>query len=117
MNPFRSATVMVLVALRPSAIDIAGADGESAKVGVGLALTLRAMEVDAKRLLEVPVIVIVDVPIVAVLLAVSVRMLDPVVGLVPKAAVTPLGRPDAARVALLLKQNSVTVMVSVAVLP
>ena len=62
-------------------------------------------------------IVTVAAPTVAEALAVSVRMLDPVVGLVLKLAVTPLGRPDAARVALLLKQNSDTVMVSVAAPP
>lgn len=67
---------------------------------------------------EVPVMVTVDAPVVAVLVAVSVRTLLPVVGLVPKAAVTPLGRPDAARVTLPLNPlRSVIVMVSVAVLP
>jgi hypothetical protein len=44
---------------------------------------------------EVPVTVTVDVPVVAVLLAVKVRILVEVVGLVPKVAVTPLGRPEA----------------------
>ena len=43
---------------------------------------------------EVPVIVIVLVPVVAVLLAVNVRTLDPVVGFVPNEAVTPLGRAE-----------------------
>jgi len=43
---------------------------------------------------EVPVTVIVLVPVVAVLLAVNVRTLDPVVGFVPKEAVTPLGRAE-----------------------
>jgi hypothetical protein len=117
VNPFRSVTVMVLVALRPSAIEIAGAEGVSEKVGVGLALTVTVMAVLATKLLAVPTMLTVVVPITAELLAVSVRTLEPVVGLVPKDAVTPLGRPDAARVALALKQDSVTVMVSVAVLP
>jgi hypothetical protein len=67
---------------------------------------------------EVPVTVTVDAPVVAVALAVRVRTLLPVVGLVPKAAVTPLGSPDAARVTLPVKvPTSVTVIVSVAVLP
>ena len=39
--------------------------------------------------------VTVLVPTVAVLLAVNVRTLVEVVGLVPKLAVTPLGRPEA----------------------
>ena len=42
--------------------------------------------------------VTVDEPVVAVLLAVSVSTLVPVVGLVPNAAVTPLGKPLAASV-------------------
>ena len=49
---------------------------------------------------EVPVTVTVNAPVVAVLLAVRVSTLDPVVGLVPNAEVTPLGNPDAARVTL-----------------
>jgi len=51
----------------------------------------------------VPVIVTVAVPVVAVPLAVSVRTLLPVVGLVPKLAVTPAGRPEAERVTLPVK--------------
>ena len=67
---------------------------------------------------EVPVIVTVDEPVVAVALAVSVSRLVPVVGLVPKEAVTPLGKPDAARVTLPVKPpTSVTVMVLVPLLP
>jgi len=49
---------------------------------------------------EVPVTVMVALPVVAVLLAVSVSTLVPVVGLVPKAAVTPAGMPVAARATL-----------------
>ncbi len=117
-NPFKSVTVTVLRAVRPWAIDIAGAEGASVKVGVALALTVTAMDVDAVKEPEVPVIVTVVVPTVAVLLAVSVKTLEPVVGLVPKAAVTPLGRPDAARVTEPVNPpRSVTVTVSVALLP
>ena len=51
-------------------------------------------------------------------LAVRVTTLVPVAGLVPKVAVTPLGRPDAARVTLPVNPPaSVTVMVSVPLLP
>lgn len=46
------------------------------------------------RLPDVPVMVIVLVPVVAVLLAVKVRTLVDVVGLVPNVAVTPLGRAE-----------------------
>ena len=70
------------------------------KFGVAVALTVRARVVVAVRLPEVPVMVTVELPVVAVELAVRVRMLLPVVGFVPKAAVTPLGRPEAARVTL-----------------
>src|SRR5215469_17193354 len=76
------------------------------------------MVVDAVVEPEVPVMVTVDVPVVAVLLAVNVTTLLPVVGLVPNDAVTPLGKPEAARVTLPVKPPvSVTVMVSVALAP
>ena len=75
-------------------------------------LTVSASFVVAVKLPEVPVIVTVADPVVAVLLAVSVSTLDPVVGFVPNAAVTPLGRPDAARVTLPVNPPiSVTVIV------
>jgi hypothetical protein len=58
--------------------------------------------------------VIVAGPVVAELLAVSVSRLLPVVGLVAKAAVTPLGIPDAVRVtAPVNPPASITLMVSV----
>ena len=67
---------------------------------------------------EVPVIVIVEVPATAAVLAANVTILVPVVGLVPKVAVTPLGKPDAASVTLPVNPPvSVTVIVSVALLP
>jgi hypothetical protein len=76
------------------------------------------MVVVALNVPEVPVIVIVEVPAVAVAAAVNVTTLVPVVGLVPNAAVTPLGNPDAARVTLPVKPlTSVTVMVSVPLAP
>jgi len=77
-----------------------------------------ASVVVAVRLPEVPVMVTVEVPVVAVELAVRVSTLVPVVGLVPKVAVTPLGKPDAASVTL--PENpftSCTVMVLVPLLP
>jgi hypothetical protein len=88
-------------------------------VGVQLPLvTVSEIVVVAFRLPEVPVMVTVAGPVVAVLLAVSVSTLLPVVGLVPNAAVTPLGNPDAASVTLPVNPSmSVTVMASVAVLP
>ena len=67
------------------------------------------------RLPDVPVIVRVYCPTAAVLLAVSVSELFPVVGFGVKAdAVTPLGTPDTARFTLPVKPYSgVTVIVDV----
>lgn len=72
----------------------------------------------AVRLPEVPVMVIVDVPAVADALALRVSALVNVVGFGLKAAVTPLGSPEAARVTL--PENScagVMVMVLVPLAP
>ena len=88
------------------------------KFGVAVEVTVRASFVVAVRLPEVPVMVTVELPVVAVELAVRVRTLVPVVGFVPKAAVTPLGRPEAARVTLPVNPpTSVTVMVLVPLPP
>ena len=85
---------------------------------VAVELTVRASVVVAVRLPEVPVMVTVDVPVVAVALAVRVSTLVPVVGFVPNVAVTPLGRPDAASVTLPVNPStSCTVMVLVPLLP
>jgi len=87
-------------------------------VKLGAGLTVSAMVVVAVKAPEVPVMVTVAAPVVAVPLAVSVSTLLPVVGLVPNAAVTPLGNPEAARVTLPANGlTSVTVIVSVALLP
>jgi hypothetical protein len=83
-------------------------------VKLGGGLTVSATVVVAVRLPEVPVMVTVAAPVAAVLLAVRVSTLLPVVGLVAKAALTPLGRPEAARVTLPAKPPmSCTVMVRV----
>jgi len=79
---------------------------------VGVQLTVKAMVVLAVRLPEVPLMVIVAEPTVAELLAVSVSTLLPLAGLVANAAVTPVGKPDAASVTLPVKPLSLfTVMV------
>ena len=54
----------------------------------------------AVKVPDVPVMTMFEVPAVAVLLAVRVSTLDPVVGLVPNAAATPVGSPDAVNVTL-----------------
>jgi len=84
---------------------------------VVLELTVSVMDVLAVSVPELPVMVTVDVPAVAEALAVRVSRLLPVVGLVPKVAVTPLGKPEAARVTLPVNGvTSATVMVSVTLL-
>ena len=84
---------------------------ESVKVG---ACTVRLRVVLAVSEPEVPVMVRPTVVPGAELLAVRVSTLVAVVGLVPKTAVTPLGKPEAARVTLPLNPPiSVTVMVLV----
>jgi hypothetical protein len=93
-------------------------DEPMVKFGVVVEFTVSASVVVAVKLPEVPVIVTVADPVVAVLLAVSVSTLVPVVGFVPNAAVTPLGRPDAARVTLPVNPpTSVTVIVLVPLPP
>lgn len=63
-------------------------------------------------------IVTVEVPVVAVELAVNVATLVDVVGFVPKVAVTPEGRPEADRVTLPVNPpEGVTVMVLLPLLP
>jgi hypothetical protein len=87
-------------------------------IGVGLQLIVKTMVVLAVSLPEVPVMVTVVLPRVAEPLAFSVSTLVPVVGLVPNDAVTPLGRPEAARVTLPVNPLSfVTVRMSVPEVP
>jgi hypothetical protein len=70
------------------------------------------------KLPEVPVMVTVTVTVDAVLLAVSVNVLVPTVLVGLKEAVTPLGKPEAAKLTLLLKPFcGVTVMVLVPLVP
>lgn len=60
-----------------------------------VALTVSEIVVVCESDPEVPVMVTVAVPVVAVELAANVTVLDPVVGLVPNEAVTPEGSPEA----------------------
>ncbi len=113
-----SVTVMVSAPLAPWAIDRVDAEGVSLKLPTDAAVTVSATAAVALSEPEVPVMVTVDVPAVAVLLAVRVSTLLAAAGLVPNAAVTPAGRPDAARVTLPANGAvSVTVMVSVPLAP
>lgn len=116
VKPPVSVTVTASVTLAPWATLSVAEAGVSVKPAS--ALTVREIVVVSVRLPEVPVIVIVDVPTAAVLLAVKVITLVEVAGLVPKVAVTPLGRPLAASDTLPVNGlTSETVMVSVPVAP
>lgn len=76
------------------------------------ARTVSETEVVFVKLPEVPVIATLTVPVVAVPLAVNVKVLVPVVLAGLKAAVTPLGRPEADKLTLPVKPFcGVTVMV------
>jgi len=65
--------------------------------------TLRLIVVVWLKLPDAPCMVIVKVPVLALLLAVSVRTLVFVVGFVANAAVTPVGSPVAESVTLPVK--------------
>ena len=82
------------------------------------ALTVRLMVVDEVRLPEVPVMVTMAFPEVAVSLVTSVNVLFPVEGLGEKDAVTPLGSPDRAKFTLPVNPHcGYTLMVAEAVPP
>lgn len=110
--------VIVLVPLLPWVMVRELGEALMVKFGVPLGFTVRASVVVACRLPEVPVIVTVAVPVVAVALAVRFNALVEVVGFGLNCAVTPLGNPEAARVTLPVNPpTSVTVMVLVPLLP
>jgi hypothetical protein len=112
LKPFCGVTVIVLVPLAPWAIVKLLGDAESVKFGTGTAFTVRETVVAFDKLPDVPVTVIVTVPVVAVPLAVSVNVLVFVVLVGLKVAVTPPGIPDADKLTLELKPFcGVTVMV------
>ena len=100
VKPPESVTVMVLLPLVPCFTVRLEGEAESEKLGVAVAFTVSEMVVVCVRLPDVPVMVTVDVPVVAVELALKVTALVEVVGLVPKLAVTPEGRPEADKVTL-----------------
>ena len=70
-------------------------EAEIAKFGAGTRLTVRETVVVFVKLPDVPAMVTVAVPVVAVLLAVSVSVLVLAVLLGLNDAVTPLGSPEA----------------------
>jgi hypothetical protein len=96
VKPFCGVTVMVLAPLAPCMIARLFGDADRVKFGAGAgAFTVRLTVVVWDKVPEVPVMVTVEVPVAAVLLAVSVNVLVVVALAGLKAAVTPLGRPEA----------------------
>jgi len=101
LKPFCGVTVIVLVPLVPCTMLKLFGDAERAKLPAGL--TVRDTVVVLVNVPDVPVMVTGTVPVAAVLLAVRVKVLALVAGFGLKAAVTPVGRPDATKLTLPLK--------------
>jgi hypothetical protein len=116
LKPFTPVTFTVSVAFSPCTTETAAAVAASVKLGGRF--TVNEIVVKAVRLPEVPVTVTVAVPAVAVLEAISVNTLEPVAGFVPNPAVTPAGKPLAARATLPVKPLApVMLTVSVTLAP
>ncbi len=94
VKPFDGVTLIVLLPLAPCVTLRLVGEAESEKFGDAGALIVRLTVVVWLSVPETPVTVIAVVPVVAVELAVKVSTLEPVVGFVPKVAVTPLGRAE-----------------------
>jgi hypothetical protein len=103
VKPFWGATEIVLVPLAPWVIETLPGDADSVKFATGVGFTVSETVVVLVKLVEAPVMVTVAVPAVAVLLAVRVNVLVPVVLLGLKEAVTPVGRPEADKLTLPVK--------------
>jgi len=104
LKPFRALTEMVLVPVAPCVKVRLLGEAESVKFGGGL--TVRESVVELDRLPDEPVMVTVAVPVAAVPVAVSVRVLVPVVLVGLNDALTPAGRPEADKLTLPLKPLS-----------
>ena len=114
-KPYWSFTQIVEVPDAPGETVRDAGDPLSEKPGGAAAMPI-SMSVLADTTPEVPVIVIVAFPIAAVLLAVSVSKLVPLVGFVENETVTPLGRPEALSMTLPAKPGcGSTVIVDVRV--
>jgi hypothetical protein len=115
VKPFSGETETVLPPLAPWTMDKVFGEAEREKLGTTGAGTVKESVVVLVKVPEVPVMVTLTVPGVAVLLAVSVKVLE-FAGLVVlaglKEAVTPAGKPEADKLTLPLKLFSgVTEMV------
>jgi len=118
VKPPLGVTVIVELPLLPCVTLKLLGEADSEKFGVAVAFTVNEIEVVWLSVPDVPVIVTDVVPVVAVALAVKVKTLVPVVGLVPKLAVTPDGRADVESDTLPVKPPlGVTVMVELPLVP
>jgi hypothetical protein len=117
VNPFRSVTVTVLVPVLPGATVTVEGEAASVKPGVPLTMSETVVVADGTEL-ELPVMVIGYVPATVVEATVRVRTLEVADEVGLKAAVTPVGMPDAVKATLPVNgATSVTVMVSVPLAP
>jgi hypothetical protein len=118
VKPPLGVTVIVELPLLPWVTLTLLGEADSEKFGVAVAFTVKEIDVVWLSVPDVPVIVTEDVPVVAVELAVKVTTLLPVVGFVPKLAVTPEGRADVESVTDPVKPPlGVTVIVELPLLP
>jgi len=117
VNPFAGVTVIVEVF--PVVAPGATVTAVPLNAKVGAAVTVSAMVVEAFSAPELPLrVTVTGPPRVAALLAASVSTLEPVAGLGANDAVTPLGKPEAARVTLPVNPPTpVTEIELVALLP
>ena len=118
VKPPDGVSVMVLVPVVPCFTVRLDGDAESEKLGPAAAFTVSETVAVCVSAPLMPVMVTVDVPVMAVELAVNVTALVDVVGLVPKVAVTPEGNPEADKVTLPVKPpEGVTVTVLLPLVP
>src|SRR5712692_683600 len=103
LKPFCGVTVIVLVPFAPCVMVKLLGDAASVKFAGGAGFTVREITAEFVKLPDVPVMVTVAAPVVAVLLTASAKVLVAVAGLGLNEAVTPLGRPEADRLTLPLK--------------
>ena len=116
LKPFCGVTVTLLVPVVPWVTFKLPGDAEMVKFGP--AFTVSETVALWVRPPPTPVIVIGNVPVVALLVAVRVRVLEAVVGFGLNAALTPLVRPEADKLTLVAKPFwGVTVIVLVTLVP
>jgi len=116
LKPFSGFTVIVLMALAPCVTVKLLGEAERVKFGGGF--TVRESVVALAKLPAVPVMVTVAGPVVAEPLAVSVKVLVPVVLPGLNDAVTPAGKPEADKLTVPLKPlSALIVMVLVPLAP